>query len=37
MKQAELARDITRLDTEFRPASEYKQLDEQDHTRLCLE
>lgn len=24
MKQAEFARDITRLDTEFRPASEYK-------------
>lgn len=37
MKQAELARDITRLDTEFRPASEYKQMDEQDPTRLCFE
>lgn len=37
MKQAELARDITRLDTEFRPASEYKQMDEQDLTRLCFE
>nr|TKS02258.1 hypothetical protein D5086_0000165170 [Populus alba] len=33
-KQAELARDITRLETEFRPASEYKQMDEQDLTRL---
>lgn len=37
MKQAELARDISRLDTEFRPASEYKQMDEQDLTRLCFE
>ncbi|KAH8503623.1 hypothetical protein H0E87_014776 [Populus deltoides] len=37
MKQAELARDITRLDTEFRPASEYKQMDEQDLTRLFFE
>lgn len=36
MNQAELARDITRLDTEFRPASEYKQMDEQDLTRLCF-
>lgn len=36
-KQAELARDITRLETEFRPASEYKQMDEQDLTRLCFE
>lgn len=37
MKQAELARDITRLDTEFRPASEYKQMDEQDLTGLFFE
>ncbi|KAG6766771.1 hypothetical protein POTOM_027944 [Populus tomentosa] len=37
MKQAELALDITRLDIEFRPASEYKQMDEQDLTRLCFE
>lgn len=37
MKQAELARDISRLDTEFRPASVYKQMDEQDLTRLCFE
>lgn len=37
MKQAELARDMSRLDTEFRPASVYKQMDEQDLTRLCFE
>ena len=33
MKQAEL----DRLDAEYRPASDYKALDEQAMTRLCVE